>query len=80
MKIGVKIMPRDVILDSQGRAVEASLKANGFSYLTDCRVGKFVELSLQTSDSTTAKNQVEKMLKDGGLYNPLIEKYEIVLS
>ena len=80
MKIGVKIMPRDVILDSQGRAVEASLKANGFFELTDCRVGKFVELSLQTADSTIAKNQVEKMLKEGGLYNPLIEKYEIVLS
>ncbi len=80
MKIGVKIMPRDVILDSQGRAVEASLKAGGFTDLTDCRVGKFVELSLQTSDPSAAKSQVEKMLKDGGLYNPLIEKYEIVIS
>ena len=73
-------MPRDVILDSQGRAVEASLKANGFSDLTDCRVGKFVELTLITSDETSAKKEVERMLKDGGLYNPLIEKYEIVLN
>ena len=30
MKLGVKIMPREVILDTQGRAVEASLKSNGF--------------------------------------------------
>lgn len=77
MKIGVKIMPRDVILDSQGRAVEASLRSNGFSDLTDCRVGKFIELTLQTEDSSNAQAQVEKMLKEGGLYNPLIEKFEI---
>lgn len=80
MKIGVKIMPRDVILDSQGRAVEASLKSNGFSELTDCRIGKFVELTLKTDETETAKSQVEKMLKEGGLYNPLIEKYEIQLT
>ena len=77
MKIGVKIMPRDVILDSQGRAVEASLKSNGFTDLTECRIGKFVELTLKTDQADIAKNQVEKMLKEGGLYNPLIEKYEI---
>ena len=80
MKIGVKIMPRDVILDSQGRAVEASLKANGFSTIADCRVGKFVELTLQDENSINAQSQVEKMLKEGGLYNPLIEKYEIILT
>lgn len=77
MKIGVKIMPRDVILDTQGRAVESSLKSNGFTGVEECRIGKFVELSLVTKDAAQAQNQVEKMLKEGGLYNPLIEKYEI---
>lgn len=77
MKLGVKIMPREVILDTQGRAVEASLKSNGFLDLIDCRIGKYVELSFNYSDSNKAKSEVEKMLKEGGLYNPLIEKYEI---
>ena len=80
MKIGIKIMPREVILDSQGRAVEQSMKSNGFTELQECRIGKYVELSLSTEDSAQAKIQVEKMLKDGGLYNPLIEKFEIQLS
>ncbi|MGZ3725533.1 MAG: phosphoribosylformylglycinamidine synthase subunit PurS [Pseudobdellovibrio sp.] len=80
MKIGIKIMPREVILDSQGRAVEQSMKSNGFSNITDCRVGKFIELNLATSTQEEAKIEVEKMLKDGGLYNPLIEKYEIQLT
>lgn len=80
MKLGVKIMPREVILDTQGRAVEASLKANGFAGLADCRIGKFVELTFDFSDSAKAKAEVEKMLKDGGLYNPLIEKFEVVMA
>ncbi len=77
MKLGVKIMPREVILDTQGRAVEASLKSNGFQGIVDCRVGKFVELTFNFSDAEKARTEVEKMLKDGGLYNPLIERFEI---
>ncbi len=79
MKLGVKIMPREVILDTQGRAVEASLKSNGFQELTDCRIGKFVELTFNYTDSAKARADVERMLKDGGLYNPLIEKFEILM-
>jgi phosphoribosylformylglycinamidine synthase PurS subunit len=76
MKIGIKIMPRDVILDSQGRAVEQSLTENGFSQLKSCRIGKFIELDLNATQDEAAK-MVEKMLNEGGLYNPLIEKFEI---
>ena len=78
MKVGIKIMPRDVILDTQGRAVEHSMKSNGFA-LQSCRVGKFLELTLAEEDKTKAQGEVEKMLKEGGLYNPLIEKFEIQL-
>ena len=76
MKVGIKIMPRDVILDSQGRAVEQSLTENGFNQLKSCRVGKFIELELNTTQAE-ATQIVEKMLSEGGLYNPLIEKFEI---
>jgi phosphoribosylformylglycinamidine synthase subunit PurS len=78
MKLGVKIMPREVILDTQGRAVELSMRSNGFVALSECRVGKFVELSFENSDAAQARAETEKMLKEGGLYNPLIEKYEIL--
>ncbi len=76
MKFGIKVMPREVILDSQGRAVEASLKANGFK-LEGCRIGKFIELNVPVEDQGAAQIEVERMLKEGGLYNPLIEKFEI---
>jgi len=77
IKLGVKIMPRDVILDTQGRAVEVSMRSNGFADLAECRVGKYIEIILNTSDVNKARSEVERMLKEGGLYNPLIEKYEI---
>ena len=77
MKIGIKIMPRDVILDSQGREVEQSMKSNGFNQIIDCRVGKYLELNLSSKTKEEAQVDVEKMLKEGGLYNPLIEKYEV---
>ena len=77
MKLGVKIMPREVILDTQGRAVEASLKSNGFQGIMTCRIGKIVELTFNFSDMEKAKVEVERMLKEGGLYNPLIERFEI---
>ena len=79
MKVGIKIMPRDVILDTQGRAVENSMKSNGFD-LVSCRVGKYVEVTLASENPDEAQVQVEKMLKEGGLYNPLIEKFEIQLG
>lgn len=76
MKFGVKVMPREVILDTQGRAVEASMKSNGFK-IDACRVGKYIELSVPVDGATQAQAEVEKMLKEGGLYNPLIERFEI---
>lgn len=78
MNVGIKIMPRDVILDSQGRAIESSMKQNGFQ-INSLRAGKFIELSLDDKPVEQAKKEVEKMLHEGGLYNPLIEKYEIFI-
>jgi phosphoribosylformylglycinamidine synthase subunit PurS len=75
MKCGIKIMPREVILDTQGRVVETYLISQGFK-IQNCRVGKFIEIDLQSDDKAEQKNEIEKMML-GGLYNPLIEKYEI---
>lgn len=78
MKCGIKILPREVILDTQGRAVEQSLRSNGFNQLNQIKVGKYIQLDLPMFDFTEAKSEIEKMLKEGGLYNPLIEQYQIL--
>ena len=79
MNVGIKIMPRDVILDSQGRAIESSMLSNGFK-LNSLRAGKFLEISLPLTNQVEAQIEIEKMLHEGGLYNPLIEKYEIYFN
>ena len=79
MNVGIKIMPRDVILDSQGRAIESLMKSNGFK-LDSLRAGKYLEMTLPQINQLEARAEVEKMLHQGGLYNPLIEKYEIYFN
>ena len=73
-KIGVKIMPRDVILDTQGRAIEQTLKLNHF-LVDSCRVGRFVELEIEgiEVDALKKANEIAKFV----LHNPLIETYEL---
>ena len=75
MKFGIKIMPREVILDTQGRAVEQTLRAHSFK-LDQCRVGKYVEVEVPSSNEAEAKEQVKKMT-EFVLFNPLIETFEI---
>lgn len=75
MKWGVKIMPREVLLDSQGRAVESLLKENHFR-LNQCRVGRYVEIETDQTNEALAKEDIQKMTQFV-LYNPLIETFTI---
>lgn len=76
MRLTVLIRPKDGILDPQGEAVRASLSSLGFS-VTDARIGRLVELELQTDDEERATAEVERMCGEL-LANPLIESYEVV--
>ncbi len=75
MKLGIKILPRPEVLDSQGRTVLNSLKESGFK-LNECKVGKYVVIETAHSDLNIAKKEIQKMA-DYVLYNPLIETYEV---
>jgi len=73
-RIGVKIMPRDVILDTQGRAIEQTLKLNAMPEAS-VRVGRFVELEF-IANAESARKQAEAIAKNV-LCNPLIETFEL---
>jgi phosphoribosylformylglycinamidine synthase PurS subunit len=77
VKVSVLVRPKPGILDPQGEAVENSLKHLGFS-VGEARVGRVVDLEVDTDDETDARRQVEKMCAEL-LANPLIESYEITL-
>lgn len=75
MKIGVKVMPRAEVLDTQGRAVENTLRQNG-KKLNACQVGRYVVLDLPGDNETQAMASAKEMA-DFVLHNPLIETYEL---
>jgi len=75
MKATVLVRPRPGILDPQGQAVESSLRHLGFA-VAEARVGKLVELDVDTTDEAEARSQLERMCEQL-LANPLIESYEI---
>ena len=67
--VRVIIMPKEGLLDPQGRAVEEMLRDNGFN-VKNVRVGKVVEM--EVPEEVDLKLIVEKYI-----INPLIEDYEI---
>ena len=77
MRATVLVRPKAGILDPQGQAVESSLRHLGFA-VSDARIGRLVELELETDDSAEARAQIERMCEQL-LANPLIESYEIEL-
>ena len=78
MKATVLVRPKPGILDPQGEAVESSLRQLGFS-VADARIGRVVDLEVETGDPSAARAEIERMCEQL-LANPLIESYEIEIQ
>ncbi|MBX9766614.1 MAG: phosphoribosylformylglycinamidine synthase subunit PurS [Bdellovibrionales bacterium] len=76
MKIGIRIMPKSEVLDSQGRAVLETLGHHNMK-MNGCRIGRFVELDVPANTVQEAIAEA-KRVTEFVLYNPLIETYQIV--
>jgi phosphoribosylformylglycinamidine synthase PurS subunit len=73
--VGVKIMPRNEVLDSQGRATMKTLGHHQYK-LGDCRVGKYIELKYEKESEEEALRK-SKEIAELLLYNPLVETFEL---
>ena len=76
MKVRVLVRLKPGVLDVQGKAVEHAIQDLGYSQVSDVRVGRMVELSIEAKDSTEAEKSAEVLCKEL-LANPIIETYEI---
>ena len=65
------------LLDPQGKAVEGSLPALGWSNVRDVRVGKHIALTVEADDAEGARAQVEEVAARL-LSNPVIEDFRIL--
>ena len=72
----VSVMPKEGILDPQGRAVETSLPHLGVHSVHGVRVGRRVELSVDAASEAEGRAVVERLAAE--LFaNPLIETWTV---
>lgn len=76
MLIKFFIKPRKGVLDPQGRAVAESLKSLGFDNVKDVKVGKYIEVYVDSTDKEKAIEEAKEMAKKA-IVNDLIEDYEM---
>ena len=75
MQIRINIALKKAVLDTQGKAIEASLNKNhGYSQITNVRQGKFVDIEINENDDEKIKNIVDDIC-DKLLVNKIIEDY-----
>jgi phosphoribosylformylglycinamidine synthase len=77
-RFAVNVTPKEGILDPQGRAVESSLPHLGVRGVSDVRVGRRIELTVDAATETEARETVERLASEL-LSNPLIEAYTVEL-
>jgi phosphoribosylformylglycinamidine synthase subunit PurS len=68
---------KEGLLDPQGKAVQDALPTMGWSNVTDVRVGKHVQLTVEAPDEAAARAQVDDMARRL-LSNPVIEDFTIL--
>jgi len=72
-RVAVDVMLKREILDPQGQAVERALPSLGFDGVSDVRVGKHVELTVEHHDvEATVRRMAEELLA-----NPVIEEFTV---
>jgi phosphoribosylformylglycinamidine synthase len=76
VKARVFIMPKEGVLDPQGRAIAHALGTLGFSGVGEVRQGKVIDLDLAETDQARARAQLEAMCQKL-LANTVIESYRV---
>jgi len=78
-KARIRVTLRKSILDPQGKAVEHALHNLNYGAVAHVRVGKYVELSIDEADETTAM-KVATEACEKLIANPVMEDFQIELE
>ena len=76
MQVDIIITLRESILDPKGKASHHALKNLGFNSVSDVRIGKFIQLEIDTDDPAKAREIAEQACEKL-LTNPVMENYEV---
>ncbi len=75
-RIHLQIVPRQGLLDPQGKAVADALHALDFPAVRDVRIGRHLVLDVDAADAAGAESQVRAMC-ERLLANPVTEDFAI---
>ncbi|EFM10748.1 phosphoribosylformylglycinamidine synthase, purS [Paenibacillus curdlanolyticus YK9] len=79
MKATVYVTIKENVLDPQGTAVQGALHTMGFAEVGSVRIGKYLELELDTNDKAEAEVQLKAMCEKL-LANTVVEDYRFELE
>ena len=79
IKANVYVTLKPSVLDAQGAVVQRALTTVGFTDVASVRVGKYIEVTLQTDDRARAQAQIRRM-GERLLSNPVIETFRFDLE
>jgi phosphoribosylformylglycinamidine synthase PurS subunit len=79
IKATVYVTIKKSVLDPQGNAVQGALHSLGFNEVEKVRIGKYLEVTLNTTDRAEAESQVRAMCEKL-LANTVIEDYRFELE
>jgi phosphoribosylformylglycinamidine synthase PurS subunit len=75
-RVAVHVVPRQGLLDPQGKAVADALHSLGFGSVASVHVGRHLVLEIEASDEAAAREQTKRMCAQL-LANPVTEDFEI---
>jgi phosphoribosylformylglycinamidine synthase len=75
----VTVVPKPVVNDPQGITVKQGLATLGFREVSDVRVGKYIEVSLDAESEHEARQRVEAMCRQL-LANHVIEDFHFEIE
>lgn len=78
LKANVYVTLKEGVLDPQGDAVKKSLHVLNYTDVDELRIGKFIEIWLQSDDREKAQQELTEM-SDKLLANPVIENFRVEL-
>jgi len=79
MRVKIFVSLKQGVLDPQGKAIERSLHALGYSEVHDVRMGKYLEFGVEAASRFAAEARVREMC-DKLLANPVIEDYRFEIE
>ena len=77
-KAEVKIKLKKTILDPQGKTVEHALSTLGYENISGVRIGKLIEMEIDTDNIEKARKVVDEVCRKL-LSNPVIEEYSFTV-